>query len=112
LQGLNRRYAQFVTRTLAEGIERGELKPDLDPQMARDFLFGGLEHWVRNTVGRGRRNDPPAVARDMVRLLLDGWAAVPAAKAATPWQGLEARIARLEGRLKPASRARETEASK
>jgi AcrR family transcriptional regulator len=112
LHGLNRRYAQFVTRTLSDGIARGELRADLDPQMARDFLFGGMEHWVRNTVGRGRRNDPPAVARDMVRLLLDGWAASPQARAAQPWQGLEARIAKLEGRLKPASRARETEASK
>ena len=111
LHQLNRRYAQFVMRTLADGIARGELRADLDPQMARDFLFGGLEHWVRNTVGRGRRNDPTAVAREMVRMLLDGWAAAPAERAA-PWQGLEARIAKLEGRLKPAPRTRETEASK
>ena len=112
LHGLNRRYAQFVTRTLADGIARGELRADLDPQMARDFLFGGLEHWVRNTVGRGRRNDPSAAARAIVRMLLDGWAAAPAARAAAPWQGLEARIARLEGRLKPAARARQAEATK
>lgn len=112
LHALNRRYAQFVTRTLADGIARGELRSDLDPQMARDFLFGGLEHWARNTVGRGRRNDPPVVAREMVRLLLEGWAAPPQARAAAPWQGLEARVARLEGRLKPAARSRETEASK
>ena len=111
LHQLNRRYAQFVMRTLSDGIARGELRADLDPQMARDFLFGGLEHWVRNTVGRGRRNDPTAVAREMVRMLLDGWAAAPAERAA-PWQGLEARIAKLEGRLKPAPRTRETEASK
>ena len=111
LHQLNRRYAQFVMRTLADGIARGELRADLDPQMARDFLFGGLEHWVRNTVGRGRRNDPTAVAREMVRMLLDGWSAAPAERAA-PWQGLEARIAKLEGRLKPAPRTRETEASK
>ncbi len=107
---LNRRYAQYLTRTLADGIARGELRADLDPQMARDFLFGGLEHWVRNTVGRGRRNDPAAMAREMVRLLLDGWAAPAPAKGAAPWQGLEARIAKLEGRLKPAPRT--TEASK
>jgi len=112
LHALNRRYAQFVTRTLADGIARGELRADLDAQMARDFLFGGIEHWVRNTVGRGRRNDPPAVAREMVHLLLDGWAAAPLAKGAAPWQGLEARIARLEGRLKPTTRTRETETSK
>ena len=111
LHQLNRRYAQFVMRTLSDGIARGELRADLDPQMARDFLFGGLEHWVRNTVGRGRRNDPTAVAREMVRMLLDGWAAAPAERAA-PWQGLEARIAKLEGRLEPAPRTREWEASK
>lgn len=110
LHRLNRRYAQYLTRTLADGITRGELRADLDPQMARDFLFGGLEHWVRNTVGRGRRNDPAAMAREMVRLLLDGWAAPAPAKGAAPWQGLEARIAKLEGRLKPAPRT--TEASK
>ena len=104
LHRLNRRYAQYLTRTLADGIARGELRADLDPQMARDFLFGGLEHWVRNTVGRGRRNDPAAMAREMVRLLLDGWAAPAPAKGAAPWQGLEARIAKLEGRLKPAPR--------
>ena len=110
LHRLNRRYAQYLTRTLADGIARGELRADLDPQMARDFLFGGLEHWVRNTVGRGRRNDPAAMAREMVRLLLDGWAAPAPSKGAAPWQGLEARIAKLEGRLKPAPRT--TEASK
>ncbi len=116
LHALNRRYAQFLTRTLTEGIVRGELRADLDPQMARDFLFGGLEHWVRNTVGRGRRNDPAAVAREMVRMLLDGWAAPAAARGAANWQDLEARIARLEGRSPArrghAARARETETSK
>ena len=113
LHGLNRRYAQFVTRTLADGIARGELRADLDPQMARDFLFGGMEHWVRNTVGRGRRNDPPAVARRIVGMLLDGWGVPQAAtKDASSWQGLEARIARLEGRRPRTARIRETEASK
>ena len=100
LHQLNRRYAQFVTRTLADGIARGDLRPDLDPQMARDFLFGGLEHWVRNTVGRGRRNDPTAVAREMVRMLLDGWRVTPATARGTDGlslEGLEQRISRLEG---------------
>lgn len=114
LHQLNRRYALFLTRTIADGIARGELKPELNPQMARDFLFGGVEHWVRNTVGRGRRNEPAAVAREMVAMLLDGWAVPQAAKAAgaaAPWQQLETRVARLEGRAqersRPAVRARQ-----
>ena len=52
------------------------------------------------------------LVREMVRLLLDGWAAAPAKGPAAAWQGLEARIAKLEGRLKPAARTRETEESK
>lgn len=113
LHQLNRRYAQFLTRTLSDGIARGELRADLDPQMARDFLFGGVEHWVRNTVGRGRRNDPATLARQMVAMLLDGWAAPRPAKAGAPWQQLEARVARLEGRAparsRPAPRTRQAQ---
>lgn len=99
LHRLNRRYAQFVTSTLADGIARGELRPDLDAQMARDFLFGGLEHWVRNSVGRARRNDPSAVARQMVGMLLDGWGAEPAASRADAMRALETRVTRLESRV-------------
>ena len=110
LHGLNRRYAQFVTRALADGIARGDLKPDLDPTLARDFLFGGLEHWVRNTVGRGRPSDPVASARQIVDMLLGGWApaAEPAARgdAAPAWQGLELRVARLEGQVLPRGEGR------
>ncbi len=104
LHALNRRYAQFLTRTLTDGVARGELRADLDVPLARDFLFGGLEHWVRNTVGRGRPADPAHGAREVVRMLLGGWAAAePAAKTAAPaWQGLELRVARLEGQLAPA----------
>jgi AcrR family transcriptional regulator len=101
LHQLNRRYAQFMTRTLADGIARGDLRPDLDPHMARDFLFGGLEHWVRNTVGRGRRNDPPAVAREITRMLLDGWRTAPAPRNDAV-RDLEARVTRLESSVERA----------
>lgn len=106
LHGLNRRYAQFVTRTLADGVARGDLRPDLDLALARDFLFGGLEHWVRNTVGRGRPSDPATMARQVVQMLLAGWEAPPARTAtnAPAWQQLESRIAELEHRLPPAPR--------
>ncbi len=111
LHALNRRYAQFVTRTLADGIARGDLRADLDATLARDFMFGGLEHWVRNTVGRGRPSDPAQSARQIVDMLLGGWAPVAAsAKAAPAWQGLELRVARLEGRL--SSRSADKRASK
>src|SRR5690606_29730985 len=51
LHALNRRYGQFLMRTLRDGMERGELRADLDAGLVRDLVFGGLEHhaWARLT---------------------------------------------------------------
>ena len=100
---------------LADGIARGELRADLDPQLARDFVFGGLEHWVRNTVGRGRPGDAAQAAREIVRMLLDGWACADAApRRRDAWRGLEPRIARLERRAeaRPLAAPETTETTK
>lgn len=75
LHALNRRYSRFILRTLADGIEDGELRADLDVSLARDLVFGGLEHWVWNELGRGRTIDPAGAADAIVRTLLDGWRA-------------------------------------
>ena len=80
LHALNRRYSRYLLETLEDGVRRGELRPDLDPAMARDLIFGGLEHWTFNERGRQRSFDPAAVAERLVALLLDGWA--PDAQAA------------------------------
>jgi AcrR family transcriptional regulator len=107
LHQLNRRYALFLTRTISDGIARGELRPDLDPQLARDFVFGGLEHWVRNTVGRGKPRDAAVTAREITRMMLDGWRApAPAARGETTLQGLAQRLSRLESRLQGRAAAR------
>ena len=88
-------------RTIADGIARGELRADLDVQLARDFVFGGMEHWVRNTVGRGRPGDAAQAAREITRMMLDGWRAPPAAARETDMlRGLEQRLTRLESHLK------------
>ena len=98
LHALNRRYVRFMTRTLADGIARGDLRADLDLALARDFVFGGLEHRVRDLLGRGRRIEPARMAREIAAMLLDGWA--PRAPAAAGGLGsIEARLARLEGEL-------------
>jgi AcrR family transcriptional regulator len=103
LHALNRRYVRFLTRTLADGVARGDLRADLDIAMARDFVFGGLEHRVRDLVGRGRRIEPARMAREFTALLLEGFGRRPAA-ASAPLRVIEARLARIEGELK--SRAR------
>jgi AcrR family transcriptional regulator len=107
LHALNRRYVRFMTRTLADGIERGELRADLDLALARDFVFGGLEHRVRDLLGRGRRIEPARMAREITAMLLEGWTPRPAAAEAEPPRSLdriEARLARLEGELRVRAR--------
>jgi TetR/AcrR family fatty acid metabolism transcriptional regulator len=101
LHALNRRYVQFMTRTLADGVARGDLRDDLDLPLARDFVFGGLEHRVRDLLGRGRRIEPARMARQITAMLLDGWAA-PAepVPAGASLDRIEARLARLEGELR------------
>jgi len=96
LHTLNRRYAQFLRSTLRDGVERGELRADLDPSLARDLVFGGLEHHVWHGLGRQRRLDPNRLAATMVDLFLSGWAQ-PAAR--DELSGLARRVTRLEQRL-------------
>ncbi len=96
LHGLNRRYSQFLIQTIEDGIERGELRADLDVAVARDLLFGGLEHVSSARLGRGRRLDPSKLAREIAAQFLDGWggAARPDAN-----DDLARRLERIERRL-------------
>jgi AcrR family transcriptional regulator len=105
LHALNRRYARFLTRTLADGVARGELRADLDVALARDMVFGGLEHRVRDLLGRGRRIEPARMAREIAATLLGGFGARPAPAAdGAPLDRIEARLARLEGELRARAR--------
>ncbi|MEM9396537.1 MAG: TetR/AcrR family transcriptional regulator [Pseudomonadota bacterium] len=47
LRDLNRSYVGFLDRTVREGIERGELRPDLKVRSVRDLFFGTLEYGLR-----------------------------------------------------------------
>jgi AcrR family transcriptional regulator len=105
LHALNRRYVRFMTRTLSDGIERGDLRADLDLALARDFVFGGLEHRVRDLLGRGRRIEPARMAREIATMLLEGWAPRAAPADAEPLGRIEARLARLEGELRARARS-------
>lgn len=103
LHALNRRYSRFLLQAIEEGVRRGELKAGLDPAMARDLVFGGLEHWTFNERGRHRGFDPAAVAERLVAMLLDGWAADPPGDSLAT---LTRRIDRLEASLGQTGRNR------
>lgn len=75
LHTLNRRYSRFLLTTLADGVARGELRADLDAGLARDLLFGGLEHVVMNQLDRRKPFDPDELAARIVAMVLQGWRA-------------------------------------
>lgn len=97
LHALNRRYGQFLMRTLRDGIERGELRADLDAALARDLVFGGLEHHVWDRLARRRGFVPARTAAAIVELLWTGWSA----RGADDLRGLARRVQRLERRIDP-----------
>ena len=101
LHTLNRRYSRFLMKTLHDGVARGELRAGLDVGLARDLIFGGIEHWVWNTLERGQRFEPAAVARSIVATVLDGWSTGTGEQ--TQVVELGRRVERLEQRIAEAA---------
>lgn len=97
LHALNQRYGQFLMRTLRDGIQRGELRGDLDVALARDLVFGGIEHHVWNRLARRRQLVATRTATMIVELLWSGWAA----QGVDDLRGLAQRVQRLERRIDP-----------
>ncbi|MEM1143942.1 MAG: TetR/AcrR family transcriptional regulator [Pseudomonadota bacterium] len=58
LRALNRNYVGYLDRIVREGMERGELRPDLELRAVRDLFFGTLEYGTRTLLLRhGKRLD-------------------------------------------------------
>jgi AcrR family transcriptional regulator len=75
LHQLNQRYSGIVKWIFAEAMARGELRADLDPRLARDMLFGGLEHVGWRMVFDGQSGDIEAAAHALIGHILTGMAA-------------------------------------
>lgn len=97
LHALNRRYSRFLLRAITDGIERGDLRAELDPAIARDLVFGGLDHWVWNELGRQRSIEPARAADGIVRTLLLGWQRPDAGDGTI--DALTRRVERLEAKV-------------
>src|SRR5205809_998992 len=41
---LNRRYTQAAFEALRDGVASGEFRADLEPAMARNMIYGAIEH--------------------------------------------------------------------
>ena len=74
LHMMNRRYTQFLTDVIQEGIQSGEFRSDIPLALVRDMVFGGIEHHTWNFVrGRGRL-EAESIADQITSLVCDGLA--------------------------------------
>lgn len=93
---MNRRYTRLAIQVAREGIESGELRPDLDVSLVRDMIYGTIEHHAWNFLrGRGEL-DIDATAEAITEMLMAGIAAKPQTRAATSMARLDKLVGRLE----------------
>jgi AcrR family transcriptional regulator len=69
---LSQQFTDTVITTIKAGIRDGEVRPDADPALLRDMLFGGLEHIGLRTSLAGRPADVGSVATACVDMVLFG----------------------------------------
>lgn len=72
LQDLNRRYTSIFVRVLREGQAAGKIRPDLDPRLIRDLLYGTVEHIAWRCLNRDGRIDVEAATGQILTILVSG----------------------------------------
>ena len=72
IQQLNRRYTSILIDIVDQGIAEGEVRPDIDPRLVRDMLFGAIEHSSWRHINGSRPLDVPSIAKSMTDVLIGG----------------------------------------
>lgn len=99
LHALNRRYTELLVEVLREGVDAGEIRPELPLPLVRDMIYGGIEHYTWTYLRDGGELDIDATADRIHALLWDGIAARP-----TALQQATGRLSALVDRLEHISR--------
>jgi AcrR family transcriptional regulator len=107
LHDLHIRYTQFVRDALEAAVKDGELANDVDIEMVRSMLYGGLEHLMWPVFFGKDRVDVERVANGYTDLMLDGL--LGGNQRAR--DSLESRLARLEALVAPPPPARRARVS-
>jgi TetR/AcrR family fatty acid metabolism transcriptional regulator len=74
IQQLNRRYTSILIEIVDDAIDNGVIRPDIDPRLVRDMIFGAIEHSSWRHVNANKSLDVPRVARAMTDVLVNGLA--------------------------------------
>jgi len=105
IHDLNYQYTRIFNAVIREGIERGDLNPDLELPAIRDLFFGGLEYGMRTLLGKNNTDDIANYVQAIVDPLWDSMkltnaeqesSATPAGAAVNLDQRLEKACLRLE----------------
>jgi AcrR family transcriptional regulator len=72
VQELNRQYTTVLIRIVRDAVKAGEVRPDVNPKLLRDVLFGAIEHLAwRHVNGKGQLR-VAQTARDLSLMLTSG----------------------------------------
>ncbi len=72
LYAMNRRYTQFLTEVIQEGIDAGVFRDDLDPALLRDMVYGGIEHHAWRYLCGDGAIDIDRIAKAITDIVADG----------------------------------------
>lgn len=72
IQMLNKRYTAVLIRIVRDGIQNGEVRPDTDPRVVRDLLFGAVEHMVWRHVTTRKALDCDRLGQQVASMIANG----------------------------------------
>ena len=98
VRDLNRRLTSVARSIIEEGIASGEFRPDVEPAMVRDLIYGGIEHIAWRAVTGKARLDVERVADSLTALIVGGISAAPSEPPGQPAR-LREQVDRLERML-------------
>ena len=70
--GLVRQYSKMLAGILQDGMDAGELAPDLEIRTLREIIFGAIEHACLSCIIFNREIDVDRVAGQLCRVLFRG----------------------------------------
>lgn len=69
---MTKRYTDLLVHIVEEGVAAGEVKPDTDPRLLRDVIFGGIEHVALHLLVGGIPLEIPETSRRLARMFAHG----------------------------------------
>lgn len=67
-----KKYARTILEIIREGMEKGELRPDIDPYLLQKILLGAIEHTCLKQVIFDKKMDVAATGCGIVDIVFNG----------------------------------------